>query len=410
MLPAARSVACRRRVVGILVVVPAALVLTLPAYAGTAVEVTASDEQCGLRLAVHGLTAGEHRVAVTVTASASGEVVPALPTDAPAATADTADTADETADTAADTPGAPAVTAELPVSGDEAVLVALDPDAVPDDDARLEVAVAVDGAPAGETALTLDTCSATSPATPEPTPSTSAEPTPSTSAEPTPSTSAEPTPSTSAEPTPSTSAEPTPSTSAEPTPSTSAEPSPTTTPTTSPNPTTSSAPVPSGSPGAGLADPAAAPTGPVTSSPGSAPEPTSLPAPGTPVPWTPPPWSGPVLRGTGRSSLPSLSWGTSTLPGLAPQAPVPAPVIAPPADAPAVLGSRPVATRRPLDELLGVQQDAVPAPAPADDAVLAAPRLSTVTASDPVTDLTPAAFVLAAWVGGMLTAGRRRTR
>jgi hypothetical protein len=115
-----------------------------------------------------------------------------------------------------------------------------------------------------------------------------------------------------------------------------------------------------------------------------------------------------VLGGSGSSGyLPSLSWGTSTQLDPAAPAPVPAPVIAPPVGTTVVASGERVPSRL-LDEFLGAPQQATTAP-DEETIVLAVPQRSSTTAPDPLADLAPAAFFLAASLGGMLTAGRRRS-
>jgi hypothetical protein len=63
----------------------------------------------------------------------------------------------------------------------------------------------------------------------------------------------------------------------------------------------------------------------------------------------------------------------------------------------------------PLDRLLGRTQAGSGAQEAEPPTLLAVPSRSTTGASDPLVDLAPAAFLLTAWLGSMLTSGRRRS-
>ena len=424
----ARSAVRRRLAAAGLAVVPVTLALSLPAHAATSVGVTAAAETCGVVLAVSGLGEGEHPAAVTVVSVASGDVVPALPGagDGPAG-------------------GAAAGTTATLALTDGDLLVALDAQAVPDDDPRVEVEVVVDGARAADAALTLAACGATTGGTPTPeptpggtagpTPGGSASPTPDGSASPTPDGSASPTPDVIASPTPGGSASPTPGGSAGPTPGGSGSPTPSPDPTAGPTPGGSTGPTPGGSAGptpdptgtpTRTADPTAAgPTGGRTAGPRPLESPRRVSVGGattrSPAPVVPTTPGAEISAGTGSGSsggflgngrsgyLPSLSWGSSPLSALAGPAPVPAPVIAPPVGIAAGTSGQLVALTSPLDRLLGRTATAS-GPQEAEPAtLLAVPSRSTTGASDPLVDLAPAAFLLTAWLGSMLTSGRRRS-
>jgi hypothetical protein len=107
-------------------------------------------------------------------------------------------------------------------------------------------------------------------------------------------------------------------------------------------------------------------------------------------------------------SLMSFTAAPSLDAALAPD-PVPAPLIAPPEGSAAGLLAGPQGTGRTLDDLLPQAPQDTGAGDDPVTAQLAAPDLATDAAADPLVDLAPAAFVLAASLGGLLMAGRRRT-